>query len=64
MATTPVFLPEESHGQRSLAGYNPWVCKELGMTEWLPHTYSFFFHTPPLIKIYINFFFLEDKIKG
>ena len=24
MATTPVFLPEKSHGQRSLAGYSPW----------------------------------------
>ena len=23
MATTPVFLPGESHGQRSLAGYSP-----------------------------------------
>ena len=23
MATTPVFLPGESHGQRSLVGYNP-----------------------------------------
>ena len=22
--STPVFLPEESHGQRSLAGYSPW----------------------------------------
>ena len=22
---TPVFLPEESHGERSLAGYSPWV---------------------------------------
>ena len=21
---TPVFLPEKSHGQRSLAGYSPW----------------------------------------
>ena len=30
---SPVFLPGESHGQRSLAGYNPWGCKELGMTE-------------------------------
>ena len=27
MATTPVFLPGESHGQRSLAGYSPWGCK-------------------------------------
>ena len=32
MERTPVFLPEESHGQRSLAGYNPQVCK-LDMTE-------------------------------
>ena len=30
---TPVFLPEESHGQRSLAGYSPWGCKESDMTE-------------------------------
>ena len=22
---TPVFLPEKSHGQRSLVGYSPWV---------------------------------------
>ena len=27
---TPVFLPGESHGQRSLVGYSPWGCKELG----------------------------------
>ena len=31
--STPVFLPEESHGQRSLAGYNPWDHKESDMTE-------------------------------
>ena len=30
---TPVFLPGESHGQRSLAGYSPWGPKELDMTE-------------------------------
>ena len=24
---TPVFLPGESHGQRSLAGYSPWGCR-------------------------------------
>ena len=29
---TPVFLPEKSHGQRSLAGYSPWGRKESGMT--------------------------------
>ena len=27
---TPVFLPEESRGQRSLAGYGPWGGKEVG----------------------------------
>ena len=26
---TPVFLPGKSHGQRSLAGYNPWGRQEL-----------------------------------
>ena len=30
---TPIFLPEEFHGQRSLAGYSPWSCKELDTTE-------------------------------
>ena len=32
---TPVFLPGESHGRRSLAGYSPWSCKELDTTEQL-----------------------------
>ena len=27
MATTPVFLPGKSHGQRSLVGYSPWITK-------------------------------------
>ena len=35
---TPVFLPGEFHGQRSLAGYSPWGHKELDMTERLTHT--------------------------
>ena len=30
---TPVFLPEESHGQRGLEDCSPWGCKESGMTE-------------------------------
>ena len=32
---TPVFMPGESHGQRSLSGYSPWSWKELDMTEQL-----------------------------
>ena len=30
---TLVFLPGEFCGQRNLAGYSPWGCKELDMTE-------------------------------
>ena len=30
---TLLFLPGESHGQRSLAGYSPWGHTELDMTE-------------------------------
>ena len=30
---TPVFLPGESHGQRSLAGYRPWGRKESDMID-------------------------------
>ena len=36
---TPVFLPGESHGQRSLAGYSPQGRKELDTTERL-HTHT------------------------
>ena len=32
---SPVYLPEEFHGQRSLAGYGPWGHKELDMTKLL-----------------------------
>ena len=35
MQSTPVFLPRESRGQRSLAGYSLWDRKELDMTELL-----------------------------
>ena len=34
---TPVFLPGEFCGQRSLVGYSPWGPKELGTTEQPTH---------------------------
>ena len=37
---TPVFLPGESHGQRSLVGYNPRGCTELDTTEQLHFHFS------------------------
>ena len=35
MATTPVLLPGESHGQKILVAYTPWDGKESDMTEQL-----------------------------
>ena len=35
MTATPLFLPREFHGQRSLAGYNPWGLEESDMPEQL-----------------------------
>ena len=38
---TPVFLPGRSHGWRSLAGYSPWDCEELNMSELVQtHTHT------------------------
>ena len=34
---TPVLLPGEFHGQRSLVAYSPWGCKESDTTERLTH---------------------------
>ena len=38
IATQSVFLPGESHGQRSLVGYSPWGCKELDPAEATEHS--------------------------
>ena len=37
---TPVFLPGESHGQRTLAGYSPQGCSESDMAKQLPLSLS------------------------
>ena len=39
---TPVFLPGESHGQRSLVGYSPWGRKESDTTEATKYACTFF----------------------
>ena len=41
---TPVFLPGESHGQRSLAGYSPRGHKELDTTDATYHTHTHSHH--------------------
>ena len=54
---TPVFLPRESHGQRSLAGYIPWGCKESDTTEharMCECSVWTLYSTPLYIYIYMN----------
>ena len=43
---TPVLLPGESHGQRSLVGYSSWGCKELDTTERLSSLTGSVFKSP------------------
>ena len=43
---TLVFLPGESHGQRSLVGYSPWDRQELDMTEQLSMSMMPILHCP------------------
>ena len=40
ISPTPVFLPGEFHGQRSLPGYSPLGHKESDTTEWLSLTHT------------------------
>ena len=51
-----LFLPGESHGQRSLEGYSPWSHKELDMAEKL--TLSLFLFIVILFCIIYSFFAL------
>ena len=41
---TAVFLPGESHGQRSLAGYSPWSSQRVGH-DWSHFSYTHTQHT-------------------
>ena len=45
MATTPVLLLGESHGQRILVGYSPWGHKESEATEQLKYTHRLAEHS-------------------
>ena len=42
IAATPLFLPGESHGQKSLAAYAPWGHKESDMTDTTQHVCTAF----------------------
>ena len=48
---TPVFLPAEFHGQRSLAGYSPWVAEsQTRLSDTHTHTHT---HTHTFISVYL-----------
>jgi len=49
---SPIFLLEESHGQRSLEGYIPWGCKESDMSEVTEQSYNM----PGLWNNFSNFY--------
>ena len=54
---TPVLLPGESNGQRSLVGYSPWGLKEWDTTE---HACT---HTHTCTPLFPHFLFLTDSSK-
>ena len=51
---TPLFLPGESHGGRSLVGYSPWGHKESDTTERLHFTFSSVQFSPQLCPTLCN----------
>ena len=52
---TPVLLPGESYGQRSLEGYSPRGHKESDMTKQLT------FHFPSMYQKYVCYVYMYDK---
>ena len=51
---TPVFLPGEPHGQRSLVGYSPRGCKESDTTEGL--------HSLSLCHVILHLLYLTSRV--
>ena len=70
METTPVFLPGELHGQRSLVGSVYQIAKKADRTEWLTHTHTqsdiCWGHDKEKIKhgfwLYISIFWWRDQV--
>ena len=58
---TPVFLSGESHGQRILAGYSRWGCKETDRTKRLTFIYLVTLYPTTLLKLFLssNSFLME-----
>ena len=65
MAITPVFLPGEAHGERSLVGYSPWASlgKNTGVRRDLATKPSPWSHLP-IISIQITLTGLKKPLCG
>ena len=63
---TPVLLPAEFHGQRSLLGYSPWDHKDSDMTDWLQHIHALththiYFNTSVSLLIFDYIFMILEQ---
>ena len=58
---TPIFLPIQFHGQRSLAGYSPWGHKELDTAEPLTLSLSLFIAWVRAFKISCHPFCTQEQ---
>ena len=61
---TLVFLPGESHGQRSQAGYSPWVCKELDVTEEAARTVCWYYYQNDDDNDKLQLLYWENPVSG
>ena len=60
---TPVFLPAEPHGQKSLAGYSPWGCKESDrVRQTNTFTIFYYFFTSSMFYIVFIIIYFSDSI--
>ena len=64
---TPVFLPGKSYGQRSLASYSPWDCKDLDTAEQLNHTHTHTQKKKTIFGVYVlrdHILYIHSSVHG
>ena len=63
--STPVFLPGEFHGQRSLVGYSPWGGQDSDMTKVIEHAHTETAQTKTLLRtVLLEFLFNEGMVRN
>ena len=59
---TPVFLPGEFHGQKSLVSHSPWGCIESDMTEWLTLLLPLMYYVSLVFTVITTLAPVEEKV--